>query len=146
MTQSTIRINKTLPTINEYSVAIISSNDMEPALNINDMIILKNVDEYNNDDIVAYHDRSNICIVRRFVKINSLGNIITKADINILEDAPVSKDSMYGHVVYKIKGFGIIFNTYIKYVILLINIILIIVSFIVGKKLKTTKSKTKSKL
>ena len=87
-----------------YSVLIVISGSMDPEISVDDMIIIKENEEYFINDIVTYKS-TNSLITHRIVKIED-GEIYTKGDSNNTLDNPINVEQIKGKVVYKIKGFG----------------------------------------
>lgn len=79
----------------------IASGSMEPGLKINDLIIIKNSDNYNVNDIITFKDTNNMYITHRIIEING-DSITTKGDNNNTEDEPITKNDIVGKLVYKL--------------------------------------------
>ncbi len=78
-----------------YSAFIIVSGSMKPTINVDDLIIIKQENNYKEKEIVTY----------RITRIeNEL--IYTKGDNNNTEDEPIEASQIQGKLVYKIRGFG----------------------------------------
>ena len=81
-----------------YSAFIIVSGSMEPTINVDDLIIIK-------EENITYKSNKNSIITHRITRIeNEL--IYTKGDNNNTEDEPIKAPQIQGKLVYKIKGFG----------------------------------------
>lgn len=100
-----------------YSVRIVVSESMEPAINKNSISIIKNcnIDDIKTNDIICY--RMTEDIIHRVVEIktNSNGNktLRTKGDNNDREDQVDIDDSMIiGKVVYTFNGIAPIIEKY----------------------------------
>ncbi len=88
-----------------YSAFIIVSGSMEPTINVYDLIIIKEKNVYNKNDIITYKSTNNSIITHRIIKIeNNL--LYTKGDNNNIEDEPIETTQVLGKLVYKINGFG----------------------------------------
>lgn len=88
-----------------YSAFVIVSGSMEPTINVDDLIIIKEKNVYNENDIISYNSNNNSIITHRIIKIeNNL--LYTKGDNNNLEDEPIEFSQVVGALVYKINGFG----------------------------------------
>ncbi|MBQ4638218.1 MAG: signal peptidase I [Clostridia bacterium] len=101
-----------LPTVFGYSWAVISSGSMEPAIKVNDMVIIKKQDDYNVGDIVTYRS-GNISVTHRVVEKSDTG-CITKGDFNNVEDPYlIPMENIVGRVVGIVPWVGL-FVGYLK--------------------------------
>jgi len=101
-----------LPTVFGYSWAVIGSGSMEPAIKVNDMVIIKKQDDYNVGDIVTYRS-GNISVTHRVVEKSDTG-CITKGDFNNVEDPyMIPMENIVGRVVCIVPWVGL-FVGYLK--------------------------------
>jgi len=91
-----------------YGAAIVLSGSMEPALNVNDLLIIHKAADYTVGDIVVYQDAHNL-IVHRIVEDNG-DTVVTRGDANSTEDSPIDKSSIKGVVVRCIPSLGVFAN------------------------------------
>ena len=122
-------------TILGYSFYEIATGSMEPTLNINDFIIVKEKDDYNVKDIVTYKE-GNDYITHRIIEIND-NTLITKGDANNSTDKKINKDAVIGKVVKVIPKGGIIKRVILTpkvMISVLISIVLINVCLSINKK------------
>ena len=89
----------------KYKTAIILSGSMEPTLQIDDLVIVKKVDDVRVGDIVSFYDKDNKEIMHRIVEIDN-DKVITKGDANNVKDEEITKDKITGIYVGKIKYVG----------------------------------------
>ncbi len=90
-----------------YGISVVVSGSMEPALQINDGIIvkeLKETDRIATDDIIVF-EADNMLIVHRVIAVND-NEIITKGDANNTEDSPIIREQIKGKVIYRFPGLG----------------------------------------
>jgi len=87
-----------------YSVLVVISGSMEPNISVDDLIIIKEQDDYTIDDVVTYKS-ANSLVTHRIIRIDE-ENIYTKGDNNNTEDEPIRKEQIKGKVVHTIRGFG----------------------------------------
>lgn len=142
-----------IPRIGNISVFNIISESMEPTINVNDLIVIKKIDqaEIANGDIITYKRKDDSIVTHRIVKI-SKGNentYTTKGDNNEIEDDETIKHSqVYGKYLFKIKGIGNFVEDLQKNNGL-ISVILIIIIFIIIKngsdKKREYRKKTRQK-
>lgn len=104
-----INFKNSIVEFEEYGVLIENSNDMEPEIYKNELIIIKNLKEYDLDDIVAYVNFNNNLLIRRIVQIDEYG-FISRADNNSFVEPDEEIDRIKGKVVYHSKILGKIFN------------------------------------
>ena len=113
-----------------YTVFQVVTGSMEPAIRINDIVIVKLTDDVNQNDIITYKLENNF-ITHRVVKKTD-EEIITKGDANNTEDNPITQDMIVGKVVYIISNVAVwikVFKEPKVIVALLISIILIKLMF-----------------
>ena len=91
-----------------YKEAIINGGSMETTLEIGDMVIAKEMDEYKEQDIVMFKDKSDEIITHRIVEVkeNEEGETIyiTKGDANEAKDEPMSKEKIEGVMILRLGG------------------------------------------
>lgn len=115
--------------IGNYYIFFVASGSMEPTLNIGDVMISKESNEYKEGDIITYKLNKNY-ITHRIVKINK-DEIITKGDANKVEDVPIKKEQIKSKYHSKSKVLKTIYTisknpllmTLTIVIILLINIL-----------------------
>lgn len=84
--------------------ALVLSGSMEPALSVDDMIIVKSQEDYQTGDVVVYQSGSTL-VVHRIIAMED-GMVTTQGDANNAPDAPVELASVKGKVVGQIKNVG----------------------------------------
>ena len=87
-----------------FRIYKVGSGSMKPYLNINDIIIVKNCDDYMLNDVVTYKNGSEY-VTHRIVFINN-NEVITKGDANNAQDDPITKDKIVGKLIYIFHIFG----------------------------------------
>ena len=118
------------PSIFGYSYFSVLTGSMEPAINVGDIIIVKN-GEYHINDIISYKDGDSV-VTHRIVDIftNEEGKELytTKGDNNNTEDrVPISKEDVYGRVIRVIPKLGNIILFLRKNIIFLVILFLILI-------------------
>ncbi len=82
-----------------YTVFKTETGSMSPTIEINDIVFVKlGNHDLNENDIITYKNGKAI-ITHRIVKMEN-DTIIAKGDNNNSEDAPITKDSVIGKVVF----------------------------------------------
>lgn len=89
-----------------YGAAVVLSGSMEPALSVDDLLLIKKNQEYQIGDIVVYQNRTNL-IVHRVVAVGD-GTVQTQGDANNTPDPPTEISSVKGAVIAAIPKFGIV--------------------------------------
>lgn len=88
-----------------FGVAVVLSGSMEPALSVNDVILVRESENYNINDIVVY-DSGREMIVHRIEEQNG-DTFTTKGDANNVSDEPISAEAIKGRVVFSIPYAGV---------------------------------------
>ncbi len=88
-----------------FGVAVVLSGSMEPALSVNDVILVRESENYNINDIVVY-DSGREMIVHRIKEQNG-DTFTTKGDANNVSDEPISAEAVKGRVVFSIPYAGV---------------------------------------
>ena len=129
-------LNEPLAKMNGYAVVNIVSGSMEPAFTVNDLLIIKEQDNYNVGDMITFTEGKAL-ITHRIVRIDS-DRIITKGDNNNTEDPGVTLDKIQGKVVKIIPGAGKIIsalqNPFVFLFIILIVVGILKLSYSIEKK------------
>ncbi|MBQ8293551.1 MAG: signal peptidase I [Bacilli bacterium] len=84
--------------------AIVLSGSMEPELSVNDLIFIKEVDEYLVNDVVVFQENSSL-VVHRIIEING-DQVITQGDANNVADEAIAMSDIKGKVVMHIPFVG----------------------------------------
>lgn len=116
-------LKKDNPSFLGYSTAIVVTGSMADTININDLVLIKNHEEYNINDIIMFR-RNNNFITHRIVDKTEEG-FITKGDANNTEDEwVIAEDEIVGKSVYIVPKVGFVLD-YFKTPSGLIGILLI---------------------
>lgn len=115
-----------------YKSFIIKTNSMEPTIDINDVIITKNVqeEEIKVQDIITFI-KDNEVITHRITKIETENNIkkyTTKGDNNNVEDSfKITYDNIEGKHILTIPNLGIIVKVLENQIIFLIVLLIVLI-------------------
>ncbi len=120
--------------LGKYGFLIVVSNSMEPTIEEKELIIIKECEEYNLEDIVTYLDSDSLLITHRIKQID-VYNFIARGDNNAVSDSNTKINQIQGKVVYHSKLLGIFVVYYLKFV-LLICIVLWFIGFFWTKTAK----------
>ena len=103
----------------------IQSGSMETELSVGDIIIVKECENYEVNDIVTYKVNDNYLVTHRIIERNG-NNFVTKGDSNnVADNEKVSKDKIEGKMICNSKLLKWIYNHWII-TVLVIFIFLII--------------------
>lgn len=129
-------LNEPLAKMNGYAVVNIVSGSMEPTFTVNDLLIIKEQDNYNVGDIITFTEGKAL-ITHRIVEIES-DRIITKGDNNNTEDSAITPDKIQGKAIKIIPGAGKILsalqNPFVFMAIILIVVGVLKLSYSIEKK------------
>lgn len=87
-----------------YGGAVVLSGSMEPAIMVDELILVKAEDHYEIGDVVVFQS-GKILVVHRLVAFDG-EYIITQGDANNVTDAPVPLSQVKGKVIYHIPNVG----------------------------------------
>ena len=87
-----------------WGVSVVLSGSMEPALSVNDLVIVSEQSEYNKDDIVVYQDGSKL-VIHRIISVDG-DKVITKGDANNTSDSPIDISLIKGKAVASLPFVG----------------------------------------
>ena len=99
-------LNNTLPMPFGYGFAVVMSGSMEPALRVDDLVVIHAREEYRVGDIIVFQS-GNERIIHRIVAIDG-ETVQTKGDANNVPDAPVTLSEVKGTLVLRLPGVGVI--------------------------------------
>lgn len=138
-------MHEQLPMLGGYGYAVVLSGSMSPALDVNDLLIVKECDSYEPGDMVTFVDSQNDLVTHRLVSIDTEKNImVTKGDANNINDPPLESSRIKGKVVKIIPGFGNVVN--ILQNPLFVLLVLAVFIFITERSYKKEKKRRKSDL
>lgn len=91
-----------------HGAAVVLSGSMEPALSVDDLVFIKECDEYEIGDVVVYQS-GNILVIHRIESIDG-ETVTTRGDANNSSDEPFPITAIKGKMTGKIGGIGRIWN------------------------------------
>lgn len=92
---------------------------MEPTIKSNEMIIIKEQNQYNKGDIVTYKNSFNGLITHRIVRVEE-DTVITQGDNNTNVDEAIKKSDIQGKVILHSAILGFIYLKLLKPLIIII--------------------------
>lgn len=109
-----------------FSVATVSSGSMEPNLQVGDVIIMKEFESYDVNDIVTFNSNDECLVTHRIIRKDG-NNFITKGDSNNTKDTEtVSIENVEGKVICNSKILGWLYKHWIIAVILIILLLILL--------------------
>ena len=97
-------VGNKLPMPFGYGAAVVLSGSMEPELSKGDLIIVKETESFDVNQVVVYQD-GNSLVVHRIIEMNDT-EVITKGDANNTADKPIEKTRIKGEVVFSVPCIG----------------------------------------
>lgn len=97
-------VGNQLPMPFGYGAAVVLSGSMEPEFSEGDLIVVKEEENYNLNDIVVFQDGSSL-VVHRIVNIDG-ETITTMGDANTTADEPVHVSAVKGKIMFWIPYAG----------------------------------------
>ncbi len=91
-----------------FGAAVVLSGSMEPALGVNDVILVRESDRYEVGDVVVYQSGKSL-IVHRIISRDG-ETAVTQGDANNVADAPIEISVIKGKVIARIPGLGLVVN------------------------------------
>lgn len=85
-------------------IAVVLSGSMEPALRVDDLILVRRQAHYSVGDIVVYQTDGEL-IVHRILSADG-EDFVTQGDANNVPDEPIAADAVQGTVVCRIPAAG----------------------------------------
>ena len=87
-----------------YGFSVVLSGSMEPVLSVNDLVIIKEEENYQQGDIVVYQSED-MLVIHRIMEING-ETAITKGDANEVDDPEIETKQIKGKMVTHIPMIG----------------------------------------
>lgn len=88
--------------------AVVLSGSMSPALEVNDVVLVRETDSYQVGDIVVYQSGQTLIVHRMIAKDGK--TIITQGDANNAADAPIEMRAVKGKVIARVPAVGLAVN------------------------------------
>ena len=124
-----------LPMPFKFGFAVVMSGSMEEELSVNDLIFIKETNDYQLNDVVVFQDQTSL-VVHRIIAIDG-DKIITMGDANETPDDPITVKHIKGEVVGKIPKVGLV----VKAIKSPIGVVVILAAAIILLRLSYRKEK-----
>ena len=85
--------------------SVVLTGSMEPALSVNDLVVIRAADAYEVGDVVVYQSGSSL-VIHRIVRVED-EYVVTKGDANNTEDDPVSLSAVKGRMAFAVPYLGL---------------------------------------
>ena len=103
MMNATKLVGNQLPMPFGIGVATVLSGSMEPSISKGDLIVVKEEEQYNINDIIVYNDGGSY-VCHRIIDMNDM--VIAKGDANNAADEPIEYSAIRGKVILHIPMVG----------------------------------------
>ncbi|MFA5561715.1 MAG: signal peptidase I [Eubacteriales bacterium] len=95
-----------LPLFLGFGQAVVASGSMEPALSVDDWLLVHRQRQYDVDDIITYQRGSETPTTHRIIALTESGDFVTRGDANNTSDDPVPADAVKGKVILVVPKVG----------------------------------------
>ncbi len=126
-----------------YAVLVVLTDSMEPTIEGNELVLIKENEKYQLNDIVTYRDYDNVLITHRIVEIDNY-HFVAKGDGNDVSDEKKNLQNIEGKVIFHSKIGGVFVLYYLKFLIFVYVIIVLAIYWI--KSVVKGKSDEKKKI
>lgn len=101
-------VGNQLPMPFGVGAAVVLSGSMEPALSVDDLIIVRQADDYATGDVVVFQAGGTLVVHRIIARDGD--TVTTQGDANPVADEPIPIASIRGKVVASIPAVGVVVN------------------------------------
>ena len=96
-----------------YKPVVVLSGSMEPYMETNSLVIVKQTKDIQEKDVVMFHLDEDNMVCHRVMDIDDEGNITTKGDNNVVADfEKITVDDVEGKVVVRMNFLSPIINKF----------------------------------
>lgn len=120
-----LNFNGTIVKLYGYSILLVGSGSMEPELKVNDVIIIKEQENYSKNDVITFNTNGNSLVTHRILEKEGMSYITKGDNNNSIDEEIVSQNQIEGKVIYNSKVLKFIYNNWL-FIIIAIIILLII--------------------
>lgn len=89
-----------------WGISVVLSESMEPALSVNDLVLVRAASDYEVNDVVVYQEGSSLVIHR--IRAIDGDEVITKGDANDKADDPIPLSAVKGKAVAVLPFVGVV--------------------------------------
>ncbi len=95
----------THPSVFGYSTAVVVSGSMQPEINVDDVVVIKEQKAYEKGDVIAFSNGKSFVTHRIHEVVD--GGFVTKGDANnTVDDGIVRNKDVSGEVIFTLRGIG----------------------------------------
>ncbi len=122
------------PSVFGVSTAVVITGSMEPAVSVNDMVVIHEQESYEPGDIVSYQSGS-MLVTHRVIAVTD-GGYITRGDANNTDDGEIAREAVVGKVVLVIPkaGYAIAFLQTPLGMLVMTGVLFALVALPMGRK------------
>ena len=95
---------KQLPKLFGMAQVIVVSGSMEPAIQVGDLLLIREQDRYEGGDIITYRSGQSL-ITHRLIAVDGT-NLVTQGDANNVADEPITLSQVEGKMLLRIPALG----------------------------------------
>ena len=101
-----LALKNDLPKVFGFAQIIIQSGSMQPAMDVGDMLIIREMDNYQKGDIVTFRE-GKVLITHKIISIDdNTKRVVTQGNKNNVADEPITMTQIEGKVFLRIKNVG----------------------------------------
>ena len=89
-----------------YGAAVVLSGSMEPEFSVDDLIVVKKTDDFEERDIVVFQSNGSL-VVHRVIQIDG-DTVTTQGDANNTPDEPIERKNVKGVVLFHVPKIGLL--------------------------------------
>ena len=89
-----------------WGVSVVLSGSMEPALSVDDLVVVREAESYKVGDVVVYQEGTSTLVIHRIVSIDG-ETVVTMGDYNGVEDDPINVSAIKGKAVASVPFVGV---------------------------------------
>jgi signal peptidase I, archaeal type len=120
-----------------YFCVIIGSGSMKPTMQINDLLLIKGADTYQEGDVITYVSPKGSLVTHRITRVTQNG-YITQGDANNIPDNEVSRQRVLGKVAFVVTGIGWIIENLLSPVGIMLLVCIFILILVIQKLQRKT--------
>lgn len=113
-------VGNSMPMPFGVGASVVLSGSMEPELSVDDLIIVRERDDYDIGDVVVYQSHGEL-IVHRIIAADE-ETVTTQGDANDTADEPINRSDIKGEVVYSVANVGAVIG-FVKSPVVMIGLI-----------------------
>lgn len=101
-------VGNQMPMILGTGAAVVMSGSMSPTLEVGDLVVVQEKDDYEVGDVVVYQSGSKLIVHRIIARAGD--QVVTQGQANNVADPPIDSSAIKGKVVAHVPGLGLAVN------------------------------------